>query len=751
MALTTVKSDQIQTSVALAGSPTTTTQSASDNSTKIATTAYVETAVANLVASAPAALNTLDELAAALNDDASFSTTITNSIATKLPLAGGTMTGDLILGDNIKLEVGSASGGDLQLYHDGSNSYIAEAGTGDLIITATVLRPRTDDFVVNNAANSQNMITATAGGAATLYHGGSPKIATTSTGISVTGTLNGITTTQSVSGNRWGVLPEVASNGVLEIGRYLDFHATDGDTSDYGARFDYDGSKMILTSAMQIEGATTLNQNVTVNGNVGIGTSPSAFLHLETGTTTDILRFGAGGRWGFQRANSDSRYVSFSRAMNGTAQAVFTVDGDNGNVGIGLSSGISSKLHVNNQIVLGPDASNYGIVNYGSNSDVLTFGTKQSGTNYFNTVSITDGQVGIGNTSPLQAHTQGITIGPRTILSDVVSYQTLLANNAYYKTGSVWKSIVATGGGYSAIRMYNGAFRVHTGTVSAADETLSNMDGTDIRLSVGSDGKVGVGLNPPYAQFGVYRNQTDTYTANSFLDQPTMEVKHPSTNGGYNGIRYTNTSGNYEWFAGTNQNASAAADFVFQGYDRGNTTYREMARIHDSGSITAPNQVGFRALGTRAAWIQGATTIWNLLTSANTGNASGGVFPVGLSVGADNHQNQYNVGSCFNVSNGRFTVPIEGKYQVYGSAYCGKTTTAATSYMHFLVYVNGQQINEIYTIGGNGHPFTHDFHLNFSTVLFLEVNDYVDWRMYTYDANVKVYGDHLSIGAHLLS
>ena len=95
MALTTVKSDQIQSSVALAGSPTTTTQSASDNSTKVATTAYVETAVANLVASAPAALNTLDELAAALNDDASFSTTVTNSIATKAPLAGATFTGSV--------------------------------------------------------------------------------------------------------------------------------------------------------------------------------------------------------------------------------------------------------------------------------------------------------------------------------------------------------------------------------------------------------------------------------------------------------------------------------------------------------------------------------------------------------------------------------------------------------------------------------------------------------------------------------
>ncbi len=100
MALTDVKSEQIQSSVALAGSPTTTTQSASDNSTKIATTAYVETAVANLVASAPASLNTLDELAAALNDDASFSTTVTNSIAAKLPLAGGTLTGALTINAN---------------------------------------------------------------------------------------------------------------------------------------------------------------------------------------------------------------------------------------------------------------------------------------------------------------------------------------------------------------------------------------------------------------------------------------------------------------------------------------------------------------------------------------------------------------------------------------------------------------------------------------------------------------------------
>ncbi len=63
-----------------------------------ATKNYVDTQVSGLVDSAPGTLNTLNELAAALGDDASFSTTITNSIATKLPLAGGTMSGAIAMG-----------------------------------------------------------------------------------------------------------------------------------------------------------------------------------------------------------------------------------------------------------------------------------------------------------------------------------------------------------------------------------------------------------------------------------------------------------------------------------------------------------------------------------------------------------------------------------------------------------------------------------------------------------------------------
>ena len=54
---------------------------------------YVDATVSAVVAAAPGTLDTLNELAAALGDDASFSTTVTNSIATKLPLSGGAMTG----------------------------------------------------------------------------------------------------------------------------------------------------------------------------------------------------------------------------------------------------------------------------------------------------------------------------------------------------------------------------------------------------------------------------------------------------------------------------------------------------------------------------------------------------------------------------------------------------------------------------------------------------------------------------------
>ena len=112
MALTKVKGHIVADDLALGGNPTTTTQSAGNNTTRIATTAFVTGAIADLSDSAPSTLNTLNELAAALGDDANFSTTVTNSIATKLPLAGGTMSGALNMGSQNITNIGRLSTAD---------------------------------------------------------------------------------------------------------------------------------------------------------------------------------------------------------------------------------------------------------------------------------------------------------------------------------------------------------------------------------------------------------------------------------------------------------------------------------------------------------------------------------------------------------------------------------------------------------------------------------------------------------------
>ena len=87
-------------SPALTGVPTAPTAAANTNTTQVATTAYVQTEITDLIAAAPGALDTLNELASALGNDAAFSTTVTNSLATKLPLAGGTMSGAIAMGTN---------------------------------------------------------------------------------------------------------------------------------------------------------------------------------------------------------------------------------------------------------------------------------------------------------------------------------------------------------------------------------------------------------------------------------------------------------------------------------------------------------------------------------------------------------------------------------------------------------------------------------------------------------------------------
>ena len=93
---------------------------------------------------------------------------------------------DLNFVDNSKAVFGAGS--DLQIYHDGTNSYVSDQGTGNLRVLAA-------NFQVRNAANNAAMITAADGGSVYLYDIGDQKLVTTATGIDVTGT---VTATQDV-------------------------------------------------------------------------------------------------------------------------------------------------------------------------------------------------------------------------------------------------------------------------------------------------------------------------------------------------------------------------------------------------------------------------------------------------------------------------------------------------------------------------------------------------------------------------
>jgi len=103
-----------------------------------------------------------------------------------LPLAGGTMAGTIVQnGGNIDFADGRSAnfgdGDDLQIYHDGSSSYIKDVGTGDLRIWAD--NPNISTLSGNKYFYGNN-------GSAELYHSGNKKLGTSSTGISVTG--NGV-------------------------------------------------------------------------------------------------------------------------------------------------------------------------------------------------------------------------------------------------------------------------------------------------------------------------------------------------------------------------------------------------------------------------------------------------------------------------------------------------------------------------------------------------------------------------------
>jgi hypothetical protein len=258
--------------------------------------AFANTAAANVVDSAPGTLDTLNELAAALGDDANFSTTVTNSIATKMPLAGGTFTGDVSFGDNDKAIFGAGS--DLQISHDGTHSFISESGTGELFIQGD------SDVRITNAAGSEFKANFITNGAVDLYYDNSKKLATKTNGVIITGELasDSISLNDNAKAN-FGNSSDLqiyhdGNSKITDVGAGNLEITTDGiiklqkGNTEYMAQFNvdgavqlyYDNAVKIVTSATGADITGTLTTNgVTVDGTLDIE-EVREFVQIDTNT-----------------------------------------------------------------------------------------------------------------------------------------------------------------------------------------------------------------------------------------------------------------------------------------------------------------------------------------------------------------------------------------------------------------------------------------------------------------------------------
>ena len=289
-------------SPALTGVPTAPTAAANTNTTQVATTAYVQTEINDLIASAPGALDTLNELAASLGNDANFSTTVTNSLAAKLPLAGGTMTGAIAMGTNKITGLGTptATGdaatkdyADTKLPLAGGTMSGAIAmgtnkitGVGDPTNAQDVVTKYYLDNVVLAPSNLTGPITSTGSATSIASQTGtgtkfvmdtSPTLVTPVLGVATATSINGTTIPSSktlvATDSTQYVVPSQTGNS----GKYL---TTDGTTSSWGTVASYSaptlGSTSIASGATvtTIAGLTltapTLTGTVTASGDIDL-------------------------------------------------------------------------------------------------------------------------------------------------------------------------------------------------------------------------------------------------------------------------------------------------------------------------------------------------------------------------------------------------------------------------------------------------------------------------------------------------
>ena len=391
-------------------------------------------------------------------------------------------TGNVTFGDNDKAIFGA--GNDLQIYHDGSHSYIEDAsGTGNVKFRTNTLR-------IENAAGTELSALFVQDGAATLYNNNSAKLATTSTGVDVTGTVvaDGLTVDSNVVGIGTSSPDDVGSRTTLHIN-----HNTNGaairlsEGAVNNAFLSYDDSE-----GFRINSVDTLDLRTNNLDRLDIASNGDISFYEDTGTTAKFFWDASAERLGIGTASPErSLHVKSSASLN---------------AGLIESTSTTSSLlcFANN----GTAATN--TVRAGSTDNAFVIHTNSSGVGTERFRIDSSGNVGIGTTSP----------------------NSILEIAATSNGGDV-EGIRLTNSSTTANSSSSIMFNTSTGDVDSAKISSTRIDGSnnDLRflqrrggalteaMRIDKDGNVGIGTANPQSKLQV--DGTFTATGNIFLHEAT--------------------------------------------------------------------------------------------------------------------------------------------------------------------------------------------------------------------------------------
>src|SRR6056300_1075215 len=229
----------------------------------------------------------------ALGIDAATLDGIDSSSFIRSDAADTKTSGDLAFSDNVKATFGGAS--DLQIYHDGSNSYVADSGTGDLI-----LRGSTGIKLQSGSGVLEYLSTNSSTGSVELKLSGATKLATTTTGVDVTGTITvdglsvdgNITVTGTVDGR------DIASDGTKLDGIETGADVTDtANVTAAGALMDSEVTNLAQVKAFDSSDYATAAQGTLADnalplsgGNITGNLDVAGTINAQSAFTTDQVR-----------------------------------------------------------------------------------------------------------------------------------------------------------------------------------------------------------------------------------------------------------------------------------------------------------------------------------------------------------------------------------------------------------------------------------------------------------------------------